>query len=95
VAGQALQPGPRGFAAALLPFAQALGRPRCVAVLEQRLQHEPADAGVYYDAALGLYAQGHLQARYRFGVDGSLWTAWSDCAPSTGATSTGAHASGI
>jgi endoglucanase len=78
-AGQ-LKPGPRGFAAALLPFAQALGRTRCVAVLKDRLRHEPADARVYYDSALCLFAQGQLEGRYSFGPDGSLWTAWSACA---------------
>jgi endoglucanase len=79
-ADQRPSPGPRGFAAALLPFAQAQGRSRCEAVLRDRLRHEPADARVYYDAALDLFAQGHLDARYRFGVDGSLWTAWAACA---------------
>ncbi|MEY4749007.1 MAG: hypothetical protein RIQ60_1221 [Pseudomonadota bacterium] len=77
-AGQ-LKPGPRGFAAALLPFAQSLGRSRCVAVLKDRLQHEPADARMYYDSVLGLFALGQMEGRYAFGSDGSLWTAWSAC----------------
>jgi endoglucanase len=79
LAGQLLRPGPRGFAAALMPFARTLGRTRCVDVLRERLNHEPTKPGSYYDAALNLFAQGFVDERYRFAADGSLWTAWSAC----------------
>jgi endoglucanase len=76
---QALARGPRGFAAALLPLAQALGRERCVSLLRQRLEREPADPRSYYDSALALFAQGHEEGRYRFDADGDLLLPWAQC----------------
>ncbi|MFM2066436.1 MAG: cellulase [Pseudomonadota bacterium] len=80
-----LQAGPRGFAAALLPLARALGRERCAGLLAARLQREAADPQAYYDSALALFAQGHLGGQYRFDADGSLHTPWAATCAATAA----------
>ncbi|MEY4749878.1 MAG: hypothetical protein RIQ60_2092 [Pseudomonadota bacterium] len=71
--------GPRGFAAALLPLARALGRERAAGVLRQRLAREAYLPQHYYDSALALFALGHEQGRYRFDAGGRLVLPWADC----------------
>jgi endoglucanase len=78
--GTAQDAGPAGFAAALLPFADALRRPAAVRALEQRLARQPPAADAYYEQALALFALGWREGRYGFAADGGLLPAWQRCA---------------
>jgi endo-1,4-beta-D-glucanase Y len=79
--------GPVGFLAVLLPrvarSADEAERARLVRELESvrdgRLYGRPP---TYYDQNLILFAQGFIERRYRFAVDGRVVPAWSEvCAP--------------
>lgn len=68
--------GPLGMSAALLPFLQAAG---ASAALEQQKRRiaagsngAPGLPAIYYEQALGLFASGFIEQRFRFARDGKL-----------------------
>lgn len=74
-----------GFAAALLPYLNALGQDSLAATLRERVlariaQDTAAPAGgpqpPYYDYMLSLFALGHTEQQYRFLPSGALQTSW-------------------
>jgi endoglucanase len=82
-------PGPVGFLAVLLPRVARTGDRHAL----ERLVHaiESARDGLlygrpptYYDQNLILFAQGFIERRYRFAVDGRVVPAWSEGAAPTG-----------
>lgn len=74
----ALTPGPVGFQVVGQVFALALGDAASAGALAQRVSGQQRDSGLYgepafyYDHNLLLFAQGWLDGRYRFGLDGGL-----------------------
>jgi len=74
----ALRSGPVGFQAVGQVFALALGDATSAEALEQRVRAEKRSNGLYgepafyYDHNLLLFANGWLDGRYRFRLDGSL-----------------------
>lgn len=76
LSGQTDGVGPTGFAAALLPLLQ--DQPQADA-LRRRMQATRFDRSRYYDQVLTLFAEGWLQGRYRFDVQGRLMTRWTPC----------------
>lgn len=73
--------GPPGFSAALLPFLRARGDKAAFDAQTARLTAKPMAADAYYDNVLNLFAQGFLESRYRFTVDGRVEPDWAaECA---------------
>ncbi|WP_049622891.1 cellulose synthase complex periplasmic endoglucanase BcsZ [Frateuria defendens] len=76
-----------GFAAALLPYLQAQGRPALLAAQRTAIpapsapvQGEPP----YYARVLALFGTGWLEGRYRFAADGRLLPGWHTGCPAAG-----------
>jgi endoglucanase len=84
------RPGPVGFLAVLLPrvarSGDAAALARLTAAIERardgQLYGRPP---TYYDQNLILFAQGFVERRYRFDLDGRLVPAWSQGGAATGA----------
>ncbi len=81
-------PGPVGFLAVLLPRAARAGDPETLARLTRQV--ESARDGLlygrpprYFDQNLILFAQGFVERRYRFGLDGRVVPGWADACRST------------
>ena len=68
---------PAGFAAALLPFLQAQQELAALQQQQARLAAQPMRADAYYEQALGLFALGWMDGRYRYDADGRLQPRWS------------------
>jgi endoglucanase len=68
--------GPLGISAALLPFLQALGATGALEQQKRRIaagnNGTPGLPAIYYEQALGLFALGFLEQRFRFARDGKL-----------------------
>lgn len=64
--------GPAGFSAALLPILSAWGDQQALHLQETRIVAMGGLPKVYYERALGLFAQGWMEQRYRFEKNGSL-----------------------
>jgi endoglucanase len=79
--------GPVGFLAALLPRLWRGGDEQALGRLMRQIE-SARDGGLYgrpptyYDQNLILFAQGFIEARYRFDLDGHVVPAWTKgCAP--------------
>ncbi|MEO8296631.1 MAG: cellulose synthase complex periplasmic endoglucanase BcsZ [Burkholderiales bacterium] len=79
VGGRAEGRGPAGFAWALRPMAQALRHAAAGRTLARAVTERPTEPAAYYGQALTLFAQGHLEHRYRFESDGALTPQWHPC----------------
>ena len=64
--------GPVGFSAAVLPILSAWGDQQAVHLQQTRIVAMGGIPKVYYERALGLFAQGWMEQRYRFESNGSL-----------------------
>lgn len=64
--------GPAGFSAALLPILSAWGDTQAVRLQQTRIVAMGGIPKVYYERALGMFAQGWMEQRYRFESNGSL-----------------------
>ncbi|MDD4977812.1 MAG: cellulose synthase complex periplasmic endoglucanase BcsZ [Gallionella sp.] len=64
--------GPVGFSAAVLPILSAWGDQQSVHLQQTRIVAMGGIPKVYYERALGLFAQGWMEQRYRFESNGSL-----------------------
>lgn len=64
--------GPAGFSAAVLPILSAWGDKQAVRLQQTRIVAMGGIPKVYYERALGLFAQGWMEQRYRFESNGSL-----------------------
>lgn len=72
--------GPGGFSAALLPFLDAVGAKSAVRQQRLRIRAMGGVPSVYYEQALGLFALGWMDQRFRFAPDGRLdWGVISTC----------------
>lgn len=71
-----VEPGPAGFQSAMAPFLQASGAPDLARKFHAKsLKTSSADAWLkygYYNGALSLFAQGHMDKLYRFSSLGEL-----------------------
>ena len=74
--GQASEPGPPGFSAALLPFLQASGDSEALRVQQLRLQARPPRPEAYYEQCLALFGQGWMDGVYRFDTAGRVLPRW-------------------
>ncbi|WP_244943654.1 cellulose synthase complex periplasmic endoglucanase BcsZ [Xanthomonas massiliensis] len=75
---------PAGFAAALLPYLDALGEGALLASQRNALPSgSAAEALPYYERALVLFGKGWSEGRYRFSTDGQLLPAWRDACSAT------------
>jgi endoglucanase len=70
--GQAQGSGPGGFSAALLPYLDAAGAKTAARQQRLRIVAMGGVPSVYYEQALGLFAQGWIDRRFRFAPDGRL-----------------------
>ncbi len=72
--------GPGGFSAALLPFLEAVGARSAARQQRLRIIAMGGVPSVYYEQALGLFALGWMDQRFRFAPDGRLqWGVGSSC----------------
>ena len=76
LSGEAGEPGPCGFSAALLPFLQAQRESATLQLQQARLLAHPLRADAYFEQALALFALGFMQGSYRFAADGRLQPRW-------------------
>lgn len=77
--GQAQGVGPTGFSGALLPFLAASDAREALRQQQERLLARPPADDAYYDQALTLFGQGHLQGWLSLAPDGALQPAWTRC----------------
>ena len=72
--------GPGGFSVALLPFLDVAGAKSAARQQRLRITAMGGVPAVYYEQALGLFALGWMDQRFRFGPDGRLdWGVTSIC----------------
>jgi len=72
--------GPGGFSVALLPFLDAVGAKSAARQQRLRIVAMGGVPAVYYEQALGLFARGWMDQRFRFAPDGRLdWGVISSC----------------
>lgn len=64
--------GPAGFSAAVLPILLAWGDQDALRLQQTRIVAMGGIPKVYYERALGLFAQGWMEQRYRFESNGNL-----------------------
>jgi endo-1,4-beta-D-glucanase Y len=82
ITGEADDPGPSGFSAALLPFLTARDDSTTLKEQLDRLTAHPLRPESYYEQALSLFAHGWMEERYHFTKNGSLLPAWQKpCKP--------------
>ncbi len=72
--------GPIGFSVALLPYLEAVGAKASAERQRLRITAAGGVPSVYYEQALGLFAQGWMDQRFRFAPDGRLdWGVPAKC----------------
>jgi endoglucanase len=72
--------GPVGFSVALLPYLEAVGTKASVERQKTRIIAMGGIPSVYYEQALGLFARGWIDRRFRFASDGRLdWGVPATC----------------
>lgn len=78
--GQAQGNSPAGFSVALLPYLDAVGAKISAERQRLRIVAMGGIPSVYYEQALGLFAQGWIEQRFRFAADGRLdWGMTATC----------------